>query len=58
MVMLEDRGYDDLFSEGKAFLCSKTTGETRKIGVRVKNLYQLHVDGYAAMACKAEGVVS
>eukprot|EP00253_Pinus_taeda_P011474 PITA_11474 len=58
VVMLEDKGYDVVFSEGKAFLRSKTTGETRKIGVRVKNLYQLHVDGCVAMACKVEGVVS
>lgn len=58
VAMLEDKGYDVVFSEGKAFLRNKTTGETRKIGVRVKNLYQLHVDGYSAMACKAEGVVS
>eukprot|EP00253_Pinus_taeda_P003972 PITA_03972 len=54
--MLEGKGYDVVFNEGKAFLRSKTTGETRKIGVRVKNLYQLHVDGCIAMACKAEGV--
>ena len=47
-----------VFSEGKAFLCNKTTGETRKIGARVNNLYQLQVDGCATMACKAEGVVS
>jgi len=39
VAMLEDEGYDVVFSEGKAFLCSKTTGETRKIGVQVKNLY-------------------
>eukprot|EP00253_Pinus_taeda_P013725 PITA_13725 len=58
VAMLEDKGYDVVFSEGKAFLHSKTTGEIRKIGVRVKNLYQLHVDGCASMACKAEGVVS
>jgi len=58
VAMLEDKGYDVVFSEGKAFLRSKTTGETRKIGVRVRNLYQLHVDGCAAMACKAEGLVS
>jgi len=31
--MLEDKGYDVVFSEGKAFLCSKTTRETWKIGV-------------------------
>ena len=41
MAMLEDKGYDVVFSEGKAFLCSKATGETPRIGVRVKNLYQL-----------------
>ena len=58
VAMLEYKGYDVVFSEGKAFLRSKTTGETRNIGVRVKNLYQLQVDGCAAMACKAEGVVS
>jgi hypothetical protein len=58
VAMLEDKGYDVVFSEGKAFLRSKTTGETRKIGVRVRNLYQLHVDGCAAMAGKAEGLVS
>jgi len=58
VVMLEDKGYDVVFSKGKAFLHSKTTGETQKIGVRVRNLYQLHVDGCAAMACKAEGLVS
>eukprot|EP00253_Pinus_taeda_P005665 PITA_05665 len=58
MAMLEDKGYDVVFSEGKAFLRSKTTGETRKIGVRVRNLYQLHVDGCAPMVGKAEGLVS
>eukprot|EP00253_Pinus_taeda_P013214 PITA_13214 len=39
VVMLEDKGYDVVFSKGKAFLRSKTTGETRKIGVQVRNLY-------------------
>eukprot|EP00253_Pinus_taeda_P036008 PITA_36008 len=47
VAMLEDKGYDVVFSEGKAFLRSKTTRETQKIGFRVKNLYQLHVDGCA-----------
>ena len=28
MAMLEDKGYDVVFSEGKAFLHSKETGET------------------------------
>eukprot|EP00253_Pinus_taeda_P029106 PITA_29106 len=53
MAMLEDKGYDVVFSEGKAFLCSKTTGETWKIGVRVKNLYKLHVDGCSTMAFRS-----
>eukprot|EP00253_Pinus_taeda_P026700 PITA_26700 len=35
VVMLEDKGYDVVFSKGKAFLRNKTTGETRKIGVRI-----------------------
>jgi len=33
VAMLEDKGYDVVFSEGKAFLRNKTTSETRKIGV-------------------------
>ena len=33
VAMLEDKGYDVVFSEGKSFLRNKTTGETRKIGV-------------------------
>ena len=41
VAMLEDKGYDVVFSEGKAFLHSKETGETRRIGVRVKRIYQL-----------------
>eukprot|EP00253_Pinus_taeda_P029453 PITA_29453 len=54
----EGKGYDVVFSKGKAFLHSKTTGETRKIVVRVRNLYQLHVDGCTIMVGKAEGLVS
>ena len=33
VVMLEDKGYDVVFSEGKNFLRSKATGETWRIGV-------------------------
>ena len=33
MAMLEDKGYDVVFSEGKAFLHSKTTDQTRRIGI-------------------------
>ena len=47
ITMLEDKGYDVVFSEGKAFLRHKTMGKTKKIGVRIKNLYKLEVDGCA-----------
>jgi hypothetical protein len=58
VAMLEDRGYDVVFSDGKAFLRHKTTGQVKKIGIRVKNLYKLEVDGCATMMGKAEKVVS
>ena len=58
VTMLEDKGYDFVFSEGKAFLRHKTMGQTKKIGVRIKNLYKLEVDGCVAMVGKTEGVVS
>ena len=58
VIMLEDKGYDVVFSEGKAFLRHKKMGQTKKIGIRVKNLYKLEVDGCAAMMSKAEEVVS
>ena len=58
VAMLEDKGYDVVFSEGKAFLRHKTTVQTRRIGIQVKNIYQLQVDGCTAMAGNAEGLVS
>ena len=33
LVMLEDKGYDVVFSGEKAFLHSKATGETQRVGV-------------------------
>ena len=56
--MLEDKGYDVVFSEGKAFLQHKKTGQTKKIGIRVKNLYKMEVYGCTAMVGKAKEVVS
>jgi hypothetical protein len=56
--MLEDRGYDVVFSGGKAYLQHKATGQVKKIGIRIKNLYMLEVDGCGAMIDKAETVVS
>ena len=43
--MLEDRGYDVIFSEGKFFLRHKATWKAKKVGIHVKNLYILEVDG-------------
>ena len=53
VAMLEDRGYDVVFSDGKDFEPHKTTGQTKRIGIRVKNLYKLEVDGCVAMMGKA-----
>ncbi|WP_208081268.1 hypothetical protein, partial [Bacteroides uniformis] len=58
VAMLEDKGYDVVFSEGKDFLRHKTKGQTKRIGIRVKNIYKLEVDGCAAMVGKVEEVVS
>jgi hypothetical protein len=53
VTMLEDRGYDVVFNDGKAFLRHKTTGQVKKIGIRVKNIYKLEVDGCISMMGKA-----
>ena len=43
--MLEDIGYDVVFSEGKFFLRHKETRKSKKVGIRFNNLYRLEVDG-------------
>jgi hypothetical protein len=58
VAMLEDRGCDVVFSGGKAYLRHKATGQVKKIGIQVKNLYMLEVDDCSAMVGKAEKVVS
>jgi transposase InsO family protein len=58
VAMLEDRGYDVVFSSGKSYLRHKATGQVKKIGIRVKNLYMLEVDGCSAMIGKVEKVMS
>ena len=58
IAMLEDKGYDIGFRNGKYFLRHKTMGQPKRIGIRVKNLYKLEVEGCAAMMGKAEKVVS
>ena len=49
IAMLEDRGYDVVFSKGKVFLRHIITRQVKQIGSRVKNLYALEVQD----ACKA-----
>ena len=51
IVMLEDRGYDVVFREGKVFLRHIITRQVKQIGSRVKNLYALEVQA----ACKEIG---
>jgi hypothetical protein len=58
VAMLEDRGYHVVFSSGIAYLRHKEIGQVKKIGILVKNLYMLQVDGCGAMIGKAETVVS
>ena len=43
--MLEDKGYDVVFSEGQVFLRYKAIGQVKKVGIQAKNLYRLEVDG-------------
>eukprot|EP00253_Pinus_taeda_P036127 PITA_36127 len=58
IALLEDKGYDVVFSKGKVFLRHIGTGQTKRIGIRVKNLYKLEVDDCVALSSKAEMVQS
>ena len=58
VAMLEDLGYDVVFSEGKEFLRHKAKTQVKSIRVHVKNLYKIEVDGYAFLSSKAGKVVS
>ena len=58
VMMLEDKGYDVVFSKVNAFLRHIAMGQTKRIGIRVKNLYKLEVDDCATLSTKAELVQS
>ena len=45
VAMLEDKGYDVVFSEGKFFLRHKAMAQVKKVWIWDKNLYRLEVDG-------------
>ena len=46
------------FSKEKVFLRHIATGQTKRIGIRVKNLYKLEVDDCATLSTKAQLVQS
>ena len=56
--MLEDCGYDVLFSKGKAFLHHIASGKVKRIGVQVNNLYKLDIEDCVSLSTKAEKVQS
>ena len=58
VAMLEDRGYDVIFSKGKAFLRHIAMGQVKKIGIRVQNLYKIEVEDCAALSSKVEKMLS
>lgn len=56
IAMLEDKGYDVVFSKEKVFMRHIGNGQTKRIGIRVKNLYKVEVDHCAALSSKVEMV--
>jgi len=58
LAMLEDKGYDFIFNKGKSFLRHIDMGQTKRIGIQVKNLYKLEVDDCATLIRKEKLVQS
>eukprot|EP00253_Pinus_taeda_P033458 PITA_33458 len=54
VMMWEDKGYDVVFSKGKAFLRPIAMGQTKRIGIQVKNIYKIEVDDCVALFSKVE----
>lgn len=50
---LEDKGYDVIFSRGKAYFKHLESGAMKQIGVRMKNIYKLQVETNATLSHKA-----
>ena len=44
VAILEDKGYDVIFSKGKEFLQHIAMSQVKKIGIQVKNIYKLEVE--------------
>eukprot|EP00253_Pinus_taeda_P009563 PITA_09563 len=58
VAMLEDRGYDVIFSKGKAFFRHIAMSQVKKIGIRVNNVYKLEVEDCISLSTKVEKVQS
>ena len=59
IAMLEDRGYDVIFLKGKVFLQHIPTGQVKKIGIQVQNMYKIDiVEDFSALSSKAEKMLS
>ena len=56
--MMEDHGYNVIFSKGKDFLRHITPGQVNQITVQVKNLYKLDVEYCDSLCTKVEKVES
>eukprot|EP00253_Pinus_taeda_P033020 PITA_33020 len=56
--MLEDKGYDVIFSKVKVFLRHTTMGQVNKIGIRVQNIYKIEVEDCVALSSKEENMLS
>lgn len=58
IVILEDHGYDVVFSKGKSFLRHVAIGQVKQIGFCVNNLYKLEVEACVALSRKVGEVQS
>eukprot|EP00253_Pinus_taeda_P028635 PITA_28635 len=56
IARLENKGYDVVFSLGNVLLRHIDTRQTKKIGIRIKNLYKLKVNGCVAPSSKVDMV--
>ena len=54
VMLLEEKGYDVVFSKGKAFLRHIAMGQTKRIRIQVKNLHKLEVDDCVALSTKVK----
>lgn len=54
VFVLEDKGYDVVFSKGKYFLRHVAIRKEKQIAIRVKNIYKIEVEACATLSSKEE----